>query len=199
MIRKKKEKNNISEKHIFLWKIIYINDIKYDQRISSMDVFDSICQAFNPKPEPCLIYVIRPSKIQKEGIPWYDIVFVILGILLLNVIFYYLIKCGAIRYVNYGINLNNNILSGQVNKVISSYFSLKEMTNKSSDDDDEETGDKVNNLGDIQNFIDEDDKNGEKEIGTKLIISNDISDNKKENNNTIDNKKEDDNEKEEEK
>ena len=70
------------------------------------------------------------------------------------------------------------------------------MTNKNSDDD-EETDNKVNNLGDIQNFIDEDDKNGEKEIGTKLIISNDISDNKKENNN-IENKKEDDNEKEEE-
>ena len=185
-----------SEHNINSFPDIYINDIKYDQRISSMDVFDSICQAFNPKPEPCLIYVIRPSKIQKEGIPWYDIVFVILGILLLNVIFYYLIKCGAIRYVNYGINLNNNILSGKVNKVISSYFSLKEMTNKNSDDD-EETDNKVNNLGDIQNFIDEDDKNGEKEIGTKLIISNDISDNKKENNN-IENKKEDDNEKEEE-
>ena len=61
---------------------------------------------------------------------------------------------------------------------------------------------KINNLGDIQTFIEEEDKNGEKDIGTKLIISNDIPNNKKEDNkkekNNIDNKKENEDAKEEE-
>ena len=57
---------------------IYINDIKYEQRISSMYVFDTICNAFNPKPEPCQKYVVRPTNLEKEGIPWYDIILIIL-------------------------------------------------------------------------------------------------------------------------
>ena len=202
--------NRLQEKehNINSYPEIYINDIKYNLRLSSMYVFDSVCQAFFPMPEPCLKYIIRPTKIKREGILWYDVVFIIMGIIILNVIFYFLIKNGAFAYLNDRLNLNTNILTGQINNVISSYFNLREMTNKNSDeDDDEEAKKKINNLGDIQTFIEEEDKNGEKDIGTKLIISNDIpsnkkEDDKKENNkkekNNIDNKKEDDDAKEEE-
>ena len=183
---------------------IYINDIKYDQRFSSMHVFDAICQAFNPKPQPCKNYVIRPTNLDKEGIPWYDIVLIILVIILLNVVCYYFIRRNVLRQLDSRIEVDKNDLSGQINSVISSYFSLREMSNKHSDeddDDDEETNNKVNNLGDVQTFIDgdEDNKNEDKENnGTKLIMNNSIPNNKENNDeNNINNKKDDDEDEEE--
>ena len=183
---------------------IYINDIKYDQRLSSMHVFDAICQAFNPKPQPCKNYVIRPTNLDKEGIPWYDIVLIILVIILLNVVCYYFIRRNVLRQLDSRIEVDKNDLSGQINSVISSYFSLREMSNKHSDeddDDDEETNNKVNNLGDVQTFIDgdEDNKNEDKENnGTKLIMNNSIPNNKENNDeNNINNKKDDDEDEEE--
>ena len=178
---------------------IYINDIKYEQRLSSMYVFDAICQAFNPMPQPCKNYIIRPIDLDKEGIPWYDIVLIILIVILLNVVCYYFIRRNVLRQLSSRINVDKNDLSGQINSVISSYFSLREMNNKHSDEDDdedEETNNKVNNLGDVQTFIDgdEDNKNEEKENnGTKLIMNNSIPDNKENNDeNNINNKKDDD-------
>ena len=185
---------------------IYINDIKYEQRLSSMYVFDAICHAFNPMPQPCKNYVIRPTDLDKEGIPWYDIVLIILVVILLNVVCYYFIRRNVLRQLSSRINVDKNDLSGQINSVISSYFSLREMNNKHSDkddDEDEETNNKVNNLGDVQTFIDgdEDNKNEEKENnGTKLIMNNSIPDNKEnKDENNINNKKDDDDEDEEEK
>ena len=185
---------------------IYINDIKYEQRLSSMYVFDAICHAFNPMPQPCKNYVIRPTDLDKEGIPWYDIVLIILVVILLNVVCYYFIRRNVLRQLSSRINVDKNDLSGQINSVISSYFSLREMNNKHSDEDDdedEETNNKVNNLGDVQTFIDgdEDNKNEEKENnGTKLIMNNSIPDNKEnKDENNINNKKDDDDEDEEEK
>ena len=184
---------------------IYINDIKYTQRLSSMYVFDTICQAFNPKPQPCINYSIRPTKIEKEGIPWYDIVLIILIIILLNVVCFYFIRRGVLRQLNSRIDVDKNDLSGQINNVLSSYFSLKEMNNKHSDDEDdgEETNQKVNNLGDIHSFIndeDEDKKDEEKDNdGTKLIMTNSFSNNNENNNNNINNKKVDEDVEEEEK
>jgi len=178
---------------------IYINDIKYEQRLSSMYVFDAICHAFNPMPQPCKNYVIRPTDLDKEGIPWYDIVLIILVVILLNVVCYYFIRRNVLRQLSSRINVDKNDLSGQINSVISSYFSLREMNNKHSDEDDdedEETNNKVNNLGDVQTFIDgdEDNKNEEKENnGTKLIMNNSIPDNKEnKDENNINNKKDDD-------
>ena len=183
---------------------IYINDIKYEQRLSSMYVFDAICHAFNPMPQPCKNYVIRPTELDKEGIPWYDIVLIILVVILLNVVCYYFIRRNVLRQLSSRINVDKNDLSGQINSVISSYFSLREMNNKHSDEDDdedEETNNKVNNLGDVQTFIDgdEDNKNEEKENnGTKLIMNNSIPDNKENNDeNNINNKKDDDEDEEE--
>ena len=185
---------------------IYINDIKYEQRLSSMYVFDAICHAFNPMPQPCKNYVIRPTVLDKEGIPWYDIVLIILVVILLNVVCYYFIRRNVLRQLSSRINVDKNDLSGQINSVISSYFSLREMNNKHSDEDDdkdEETNNKVNNLGDVQTFIDgdEDNKNEEKENnGTKLIMNKSIPDNKEnKDENNINNKKDDDDEDEEEK
>ena len=178
---------------------IYINDIKYEQRLSSMYVFDAICHAFNPMPQPCKNYIIRPTDLDKEGIPWYDIVLIILIVILLNVVCYYFIRRNVLRQLSSRINVDKNDLSGQINSVISSYFSLREMNNKHSDEDDdedEETNNKVNNLGDVQTFIDgdEDNKNEEKENnGTKLIMNNSIPDNKEnKDENNINNKKDDD-------
>ena len=183
---------------------IYINDIKYEQRLSSMYVFDAICHAFNPMPQPCKNYVIRPTDLDKEGIPWYDIVLIILVVILLNVVCYYFIRRNVLRQLSSRINVDKNDLSGQINSVISSYFSLREMSNKHSDeddDDDEETNNKVNNLGDVQTFIDgdEDNKNEDKENnGTKLIMNNSIPNNKENNDeNNINNKKDDDEDEEE--
>ncbi len=169
-----------------------------------MHVFDAICQAFNPKPQPCKNYVIRPTNLDKEGIPWYDIVLIILVIILLNVVCYYFIRRNVLRQLDSRIEVDKNDLSGQINSVISSYFSLREMSNKHSDeddDDDEETNNKVNNLGDVQTFIDgdEDNKNEDKENnGTKLIMNNSIPNNKENNDeNNINNKKDDDEDEEE--
>ena len=176
---------------------IYINDIKYDQRLSSMYVFNAICQAFNPKPEPCKKYIIRPTQVEKEGIPWYDIVLIILLIILINVVLYYLIRRSVLRRLNSRIDVDKNDLSGQINTVISSYFSLREMSNKhSDDDDDEEINHKINNLGTIETFIDDEKDNKKEEEkesnDSKLIMTNSIS--KDENN--IDNKKDEDEENE---
>ena len=176
---------------------IYINDIKYEQRFSSMYVFDAVCKAFSPKPEPCWRYTVRPTKLEKKGIPWYDIVLIILGIILINIILYYIIKRSVLKRLNSRINVDKNDLSGQINSVISSYFNLREMNNKHSDDDeDEDTNHKVNNLGDIETFINHDDDNKDEEKeknGAKLFITNPIS----EDNNNIDNNKKDEEEKEE--
>ena len=181
---------------------IYINDIKYEERISSMYVFDAICQAFSPKPEPCEKYIVRPTQNEKEGIPWYDIVLIILLIILLNVVFYYLVRRCILKRLNSRINVDKNELSGQINSVISSYFSLREMSNKLSEDDDdddeEETNQKINNLGDIQTFMDNDDDKNEENQESKLIMTNSIPENKNIDNNIdndINNKKEE-NEKE---
>ena len=180
---------------------IYINDIKYEQRISSMYVFDTICNAFNPKPEPCQKYVVRPTNLEKEGIPWYDIILIILLIILINILLYYFIRRAILKRLNNRIDVDKNDLSGQINSVISSYFSLREMSNKHSEDDDDEeiNNHKTNNLGDIQKFIDNDDDNKKDEKvdhDSKLIISNSKDD---DNINNDNNKKDDDDEEEKEK
>ena len=184
---------------------IYINDIKYDQRFSSMNVFDAICRAFNPKPQPCKDYIIRPTNIQKEGIPWYDVVLIILAIILINAVLYYFIRRCVIKRLNERINVDQNDLSGQINSVISSYFSLKDMHKKNleyEDDDDEEKlnqNNKINEISNIETIIDKEEDNlkDEQENSSKLIISNKIDNNNIDNDNN--NKEDEEEEKEKEK
>ena len=177
---------------------IYINDIKYDKRVSSINLFDSICDAFSPKPGPCKQYTTRPIDLDKEGIPWYDVILIILFIIILNAVCCYFIRRGVNERLNSRIDVDKNDLSGQINSVISNYFSLREMTNKHSDEDDtkEETEYKINNLGNVQNFIDDDEENKNEDKdnqGSKLIVSNNINNNKedddKDEENNIENKK----------
>ena len=185
---------------------IYINDIKYSQRFSSMYVFGAICTAFNPMPTPCKDYILRPTNIEKEGIPWYDIVLIILAIILINSVLYYCIRRCVIKRLNERINVDENDLSGQINSVISSYFSLKDMHKKNleyDDDDDEEKlnqNSKINNISNIETIIDKEEDNlkDEQENNSKLIISNTID---KDNidNNINNNKKDEEEEKENEK
>ena len=158
---------------------IYINDIKYTERLSSMYLFDAICDSFKQKPKPCLEHSIRPTELKKEGIPSYQIVLIIFFILFINLILYYCIKRGLAKRIQNRIDVDKNDLSGQINSVIESYFSLKEMDSRSS----EQT---TNNLGDVQHFMDDenDDKNpdqpkNENEPGSQLIMSNNISFNPK--------------------
>ena len=185
---------------------IYINDIKYSQRFSSMYIFGAICTAFNPMPKPCKDYILRPTNIEKEGIPWYDIVLIILAIILINSVLYYCIRRCVIKRLNERINVDENDLSGQINSVISSYFSLKDMHKKNleyDDDDDEEKlnqNSKINNISNIETIIDKEEDNlkDEQENNSKLIISNTID---KDNidNNINNNKKDEEEEKENEK
>ena len=77
--------------------------------------------------------------------------------------------------INKRIDIDKNDLSGEINSVINSYFSLKEMENRQSSDDKQ-----TNDLGDVQKFMDdeEDEKNPHQpknEPGSQLIMSNNIS------------------------
>ena len=154
---------------------IYINNIKYTDRISPMYLFDSICDAFKQKPEPCLEYTIRPTELEQEGIPWYEVVLIILFIVFANIVSFYCIKRAIVNRLNNRIEIDKNDLSGEVNSVINSYFSLKEMENRSSKDEHP-----TNDLGDIHQFMDgeNEDKNQDEpknEPGSQLIMSNNIS------------------------
>ena len=151
---------------------IYINDIKYTERISSMFLFDSICDAFSQKPKPCLDYTMRPLELKSEGIAIFELILIILFIVFLNLILFYCIKRAIIYRINNRIDVDKNDLSGEINSVINSYFSLKEMENRSSSDKHP-----TNDLGDIQKFIgDEDEENtdNKNEPGSQLSISNNI-------------------------
>ena len=161
---------------------IYINDIKYKERLSAMYLFDSICDSFKKKPQPCLEHSIRLTDVEKEGIMWYEIVLIILFIIFVNLVIFYCIKRGIDKRINSRIDVDKNDLSGEINSVINSYFSLKEMENRNS----EQT---TNDLGDVQHFMDDenDDKNADlpknenepNEPGSQLVMSNDISNNPK--------------------
>ena len=65
------------------------------------------------------------------------------------------------------IDVDKNDLSGEINSVISQYFSLKEMESKISDDK------QKNNEGDVQNFMDEEKENNK--TGSQLVMSNSLS------------------------
>ena len=156
---------------------IYINEKKYTERLSSMYLFDSICDSFKQKPEPCLKHNIRPTEVEKEGIPWYGIVFLIVFVIFVNIVIFYCIKRTLAKRINNRIDVDKNDLSGQINAVIDSYFSLKEMDSRSSEQP-------ANNLGEVENFMDDenDDKNqeqpkNENEPGSQLVMSNNISNN----------------------
>ena len=180
---------------------IYINDIKYSDRFSSMYVFDAICTAFNPKPKPCKDYIVRPTNIEKEGIPWYDIVLIILAIILINVVLYFCIRRCVIKRLNERINVDENDLSGQVNSVISSYFSLKDMHKKSNGFDIDDDEEKLNQDNKINNVDKEEDnlKENQENNNSKLIISNSIDNDNIDKDNNDNNKKDEDEDKEKEK
>ena len=155
---------------------IYINDIKYTERLSSMHLFDSICDSFKQKPQPCLEHSISPTQLKKEGIMWHEITLIILFIIFVNLIIFYCIKRGLAKRINSRIDVDKNDLSGEINTVINSYFSLREMDSRNS----EQT---AKDLGDVQHFMDDenDEKNEPKneneqnEPGSHLVMSNNIS------------------------
>ena len=151
---------------------IYINDIKYTERLSAMYLFDSICDSFTQKPKECLDYGIRPTKLVKEGIPIFELVLIILFIIFLNVVIFYCIKRAIMHRINNRIDIDKNDLSGEINSVINSYFSLKEMENRGSNDNKP-----TNDLGDVEKFMDDDEDNNQpKDIpGSQLVISNNIT------------------------
>ena len=154
---------------------IYINDIKYTDRVSSMYLFDSICDSFSQKPTECIEYGIRPTTLEEEGIPWYEVALIIMFIFCLNIIMFYFIRKAISNRINSRIDVDKNDLSGEVNSVINSYFSLKDMEKRDS-----EESKPTNDLGDIQTFMEEeiDDKNPgqpKNEPGSQLVMSNNIS------------------------
>ena len=87
-----------------------------------MYVFDAICNAFNQKPEPCQKYVVRPTNLEKEGIPWYDIVLIILLIILLNVILYYFIRRAILKRLNKNEKIIAYIIQPNLNKKEENYL-----------------------------------------------------------------------------
>ena len=136
-----------------------------------MYLFDSICDAFKQKPEPCLEYTIRPTELEQEGIPWYEVVLIILFIVFANIVSFYCIKRAIVNRLNNRIEIDKNDLSGEVNSVINSYFSLKEMENRNSNDEHP-----TNDLGDIQQFMEgEDEDKNQNQPGSQLVMSNNIS------------------------
>jgi hypothetical protein len=159
---------------------VYINDIKYKERLSSMHLFDAICHAFSQKPEPCKEYSIRPTNKEKEGIAWYEITLITLFIIFVNVITFYCIRRLILKRLKNRIDVDKNDLSGEINSVINSYFSLKDMENRDSSDDHP-----TNDLGDIQNFMEDEvkEKNTnqpkKEEPDSDLIMTNSVSLDKK--------------------
>jgi hypothetical protein len=159
---------------------VYINDIKYKERLSSMHLFDAICHAFSQKPEPCKEYSIRPTNKEKEGIAWYEITLITLFIIFVNVITFYCIRRLILKRLKNRIDVDKNDLSGEINSVINSYFSLKDMENRDSSDDHP-----TNDLGDIQNFMEDEvkEKNPnqpkKEEPDSDLIMTNSVSLDKK--------------------
>ena len=88
---------------------------------------------------------------------------------------FYFIRKAIRNRINSRIDVDKNDLSGEVNSVINSYFSLKDMEKRDS-----EESKPTNDLGDIQTFMEEeiDDKNPgqpKNEPGSQLIMSNNIS------------------------
>ena len=158
---------------------VFINDVKYKERLSSMHLFDAICHAFSQKPEPCKDYSIRPVSKEKEGITWFEITVITLIIILVNLLAFYCIRRLIKKRLKNRIDVDKNDLSGEINSVINSYFSLKDMeTNISSDDK------PTNDLGDVQNFMEDEaeEKNphqSKDEPGSTLIMNNSISFNNK--------------------
>ena len=145
---------------------IYINDIKYTKRLSSMLLFDAICDSFSQKPQPCLEYGITPTNLDQEGISWYEVILIVLFIIFVNVIVFIFVRRQIQNRIKSRIDVDKNDLSGEINSVINSYFSLKEMENRQSSDDKP-----TNDLGDVQKFMD-DDKNGP---GSQLEMTNSVS------------------------
>lgn len=153
---------------------IYINDIKYTERLSSMYLFDAICDAFSQKPKPCLEYAVRPLSLDEEGIPWYEIVLIILFLVFINAIIFWFVKKQIINRIKNRIDVDKNDLSGEINSVINSYFSLREMENRNSSDDKP-----TNDLGDVQKFMDDDENENpdhpKSQPGSQLIMTNSVS------------------------
>ena len=56
--------------------------------------------------------------------------------------------------INNRIDIDKNDLSGELNSVINSYFNLKEMENRGSNDNKP-----TNDLGDVEKFMDDDENN----------------------------------------
>ena len=153
---------------------IYINDIKYTERLTSMYLFDAICDAFSQKPKPCLEYSVRPTNLEEEGISWYQIVLIILFIIFINLILFWVVKKQIINRIRNRIDIDKNDLSGEINSVINSYFSLREMENRNSSDDKP-----TNDLGDVQKFMDDEDNDNpdhpKGQPGSQLIMTNSVS------------------------
>ena len=153
---------------------IYINDIKYTERLSSMYLFDAICDAFSQKPKPCLEYSVRPTSLDQEGIPWYEIVLIILFFVFINVLIFWFVKKQIINRIKNRIDVDKNDLSGEINSVINSYFSLREMENRNSSDDKD-----TNDLGDVQKFMDDEENENpdhpKGQQGSQLIMTNSVS------------------------
>jgi hypothetical protein len=153
---------------------IYINDIKYTERLSSMYLFDAICDAFSQKPKPCLENSVRPTSLDEEGIPWYEIVLIILFVVFINIILFWFVKKQIINRIKNRIDIDKNDLSGEINSVINSYFSLREMENRNSSDDKA-----TNDLGDVQKFMDDDENENpdhpKSQPGSQLIMTNTVS------------------------
>ena len=146
---------------------IYINDIKYTKRLSSMHLFDAICDAFSQKPKPCLEYSIVTTELNQEGVSWIGIVLLILFIIIVNICIFWIMKKMIMKRISSRIDVDKNDLSGEINSVISQYFSLKEMESKNSDDK------QTNDEGDVQNFKDEEKENNQ--TGSQLVMSNQVS------------------------
>ena len=141
-----------------------------------MYLFDSICDSFSQKPQPCLDYRIRTTSLDEEGIPWYEVVLIIMFLICLNIVIFYFIRKAIDYRIKNRIDVDKNDLSGEVNSVINSYFSLKDMESRDESNDTKPT----NDLGDIQTFMDEEiDENNpgqqKNEPGSQLVMSNNIS------------------------
>lgn len=128
---------------------IYINNVKYWNRVSPMYVFDAICEAFENKPEACVKYGIHQVNMKKRGIQWYEIVAILFMFVFINLLVFYCIRRNILRRINSRIQIDKNELSGDINTVISSYFNLRQVEKNNSKKEEVVT----NDLGDVEKFV----------------------------------------------
>ena len=160
---------------------VIINEKQINGRLSSENIFQNICGAFNEKPDYCGGSSNEKNKTTSSGFSVLQIIFVVIAIIIVNIFLFFCIKKYILDKLMDRINSDKINLTSEINSVCNSYFSLRDMETKKISSDDYKEG-KTKDLGDVHNFMgdEEGDKENEPDHDNNLVMSNNISEAKEE-------------------